>query len=64
MPQYRAPIRDQRFVLNDVLNVQQYGNLPGFADATSDIVDAILEEGGKFCENVLHPLNKVGDHEG
>ena len=64
MPSYRAPIRDQRFVLNDVLNVQQYGNLPGFADASADIVDAILEEGAKFCENVLHPLNKTGDHEG
>ena len=64
MPTYRAPIRDQRFVLNDVLNVQQYGNLPGFSDASPDIVDAILEEGGKFCENVLHPLAKVGDQEG
>lgn len=64
MPHYRAPVRDQRFVLNDVLNVQQYGNLPGFSDATPDIVDAILEEGGKLCENMLYPLNKVGDEEG
>jgi len=64
MPAYHAPLRDQRFVLNDLLNVQQYGNLPGFSDASSDIVDAILEEGAKFCENVLHPLNKVGDEQG
>jgi len=64
MPAYHAPLRDQRFVLNDLLNVQQYGNLPGFSDATSDIVDAILEEGAKLCENVLHPLNKVGDEQG
>ncbi len=64
MPSYSAPLRDQRFVLNDVLNVQQYGNLPSFADAPADIVDAVLEEGGKFCENVLYPLNKVGDREG
>ncbi|MEO1038821.1 MAG: acyl-CoA dehydrogenase C-terminal domain-containing protein [Pseudomonadota bacterium] len=64
MPTYTAPLRDHRFVLNDLLNVHQHGNLPGFADATPDIVDAILEEGAKLCENVLHPLNKVGDEEG
>jgi alkylation response protein AidB-like acyl-CoA dehydrogenase len=64
MPQYSPPRRDQRFVLNDVLNFQQYNNLPSFADASEDIVDAILEEGGKLCEQVLHPLNKVGDVEG
>ena len=64
MPSYTAPLRDQRFVLNDVLNVQQYGNLLSFSDAPADIVDAVLEEGGKFCENVLYPLNKVGDREG
>jgi alkylation response protein AidB-like acyl-CoA dehydrogenase len=64
MPSYSAPLRDQRFVLNDVLNVQQYGNLEGFSEASEDIVDAVLEEGAKFCENVLYPLNKVGDREG
>ncbi len=64
MPAYAAPRRDQTFVLKDLLNVYQYGNLPGFADASEDIVDAVLEEGGKFCENVLHPLNHVGDREG
>jgi alkylation response protein AidB-like acyl-CoA dehydrogenase len=46
------------------LNVQQYNNVPGFAEATDDIVSAVLEEGGKFCENVLYPLNKTGDREG
>lgn len=64
MPDYKAPNRDQTFVLNELLNVQQYSDIPGFADASEDIVNAILEEGGKFCEGVLHPLNKVGDHEG
>ena len=64
MPDYKAPNRDQKFVLNELLNVQQYNDIPGFADASEDIVNAILEEGGKFCEGVLHPLNKVGDHEG
>lgn len=64
MPSYTAPVKDHLFVLNDVLNVHQYNNVPGFADATPDIVSAVLEEGGKFCENVLYPLNKVGDKEG
>ncbi|MCR9267623.1 MAG: acyl-CoA dehydrogenase family protein, partial [Alphaproteobacteria bacterium] len=61
---YRAPVRDQRFVLHDVLNITQYSNLPGFADADADTIDAILEEGAKFCEGVLAPLSKVGDVEG
>jgi 3-(methylsulfanyl)propanoyl-CoA dehydrogenase len=61
---YRAPVRDQRFVLHDVLNITQYADLPGFADADADTIDAILEEGGKFCEGVLAPLSKVGDEEG
>jgi len=64
MPSYNAPVKDQLFVLNDVLNVNQYNNVPGFADATPDIISAVLEEGGKFCENVLYPLNKTGDREG
>jgi len=64
MPSYTAPVKDQLFVLNDVLNVNQYNNVPGFADATPDIISAVLEEGGKFCENVLYPLNKTGDREG
>lgn len=64
MPSYTAPVKDQLFVLNDVLNVHQYNNVPGFAEATPDIISAVLEEGGKFCENVLYPLNKVGDKEG
>ena len=64
MPQYRAPLRDQKFVLNELLDVQQYTHLDGFAEATPDIIDAILEEGAKLCENVLSPLNKVGDVQG
>ncbi|MGY6628056.1 MAG: acyl-CoA dehydrogenase C-terminal domain-containing protein [Oceanicaulis sp.] len=64
MPQYKAPTRDQKFVLNDLLNVQQYSDLEGFGDASADIVDAILEEGAKLCENVLAPLNKIGDVQG
>ena len=64
MSAYRAPVRDQRFVLHDVLNISQYGDLPGFADADTETVDAILEEGAKFCEGVLAPLSKIGDVQG
>jgi alkylation response protein AidB-like acyl-CoA dehydrogenase len=64
MTPYRAPVRDMRFVLHDVLDISQHGHLPGFVDADMDTVDAILEEGAKFCEGVLAPLNKIGDEQG
>ncbi len=64
MPTYQAPVQDSLFVLNDVLNFQRYNNLPGFADATPDMIEAILGEAGKLSEEVLQPLNQVGDHEG
>jgi alkylation response protein AidB-like acyl-CoA dehydrogenase len=64
MPTYKAPLREFRFLLNDVLDIQRYSNLPGFADAPVDLIDQVLEEGAKFCEGVLAPLNKVGDEHG
>lgn len=65
MPEYKAPLRDIRFVMNEVLaSEQHYASLPGCEEATPDMLDAILEEGAKFAERVLAPLNQVGDREG
>lgn len=65
MPEYKAPLRDIDFVLNDVLNAQQhYQELPGCEDASPDMISAIIEEGAKFSERVLSPLNRVGDQQG
>lgn len=64
MPRYDAPVRDMQFIMHDVLSIQNYSNLPGFSEASPDIVDQILEEGGKFAKEVLFPLNKIGDEQG
>ncbi len=65
MPEYKAPLREIKFVMNELLNSEQhYAGLEGAEDATPDMVDAIIQEGAKFCEQVLSPLNAVGDNEG
>ena len=65
MPDYRAPRRDIQFLLHEVLNAEDhYRSLRGDEDVNRDLIDAILEEGAKFCENELAPLNRSGDEEG
>ena len=64
MPSYTPPVRDTRFVLDHVAQVEKHANLPGFEAASGDMVDAVLGEGARFVSEVLFPLNQSGDHEG
>ena len=64
MPSYKAPVDDTLFIMRDVLNFERYNNLSGFSDAPLDMIEAILGESAKLCEEVLTPLNLVGDLEG
>jgi hypothetical protein len=65
MPQYKTPLRDMRFLLNEVFDYPgHYASLPNGEDATPDMVDAILEGCATFCEEVLSPLYLSGDQEG
>jgi alkylation response protein AidB-like acyl-CoA dehydrogenase len=64
MPVYKAPTDDTLFILNDVLGIERYNNIPGFADASPDMLEAILGEAAKVAEEALFPLNQSGDREG
>ncbi len=61
---YKAPVRDLTFILNEVLEIDRHTNQPGFEDISSDLVQQILEEGAKFAEEVIAPINHSGDKEG
>ena len=61
---YQPPVRDHLFLLRDVLEIEKYANLPGFAEASMDVVSQIVEEAGRFTGEVLAPLNSVGDKQG
>ncbi|MEH0198303.1 acyl-CoA dehydrogenase C-terminal domain-containing protein [Caulobacter sp. CCNWLY153] len=61
---YQPPVRDHMFLLRDVLNIEQYGALPAFADASIDVVEQIVEGAAQFTGEVLAPLNSIGDKTG
>ena len=64
MPVYKAPLDDIRFVLNEVADIASLAALPGCEDATPDLIDQILTEAARLCEQELLPLNQSGDVEG
>ncbi len=64
MPVYSPPLENIRFILHDVLGASRLAELPGYEEVSTDLIDQILEEGGKICEEVLFPLNQSGDQEG
>jgi alkylation response protein AidB-like acyl-CoA dehydrogenase len=65
MPTYTAPLRDMRFVLFELLKIEEeLAAMPAHAGLDRDTIDAVLEEGAKFAQQVAHPLNRIGDTEG
>lgn len=65
MPEYNPPARDIQFVLHELLQIESaFGELPQHQDMDAEIVDQVVEEAGKFCADVLLPLNQSGDAEG
>ena len=64
MPTYKAPLRDMRFVLYELMNGENITKLNGYEDFTRDLIDPVLEEAAKMCEEVLQPINRSGDEEG
>ena len=64
MSAYVAPLKDMRFVLNELAGLGEVAKLPGYEDSTPDTVDAVLEEASKFASEVLDPINFTGDQEG
>ena len=64
MSDYRAPVKDMRFVMDELAGYKELSQYPDFAEATPDMADAILDEAAKFSGEVLAPLNRVGDKEG
>ena len=64
MSDYRAPVKEMRFVMDDLAGFKELSQLPCFEEATPDLADAILDEAAKFAGEVLAPLNRIGDQQG
>lgn len=64
MSTYSAPIDDMQFVVKELIGLEQISSLPGCEEATPDLIDAVIEEAGKFATGVLDPLNWPGDQHG
>jgi len=64
MPEYKAPIRDMKFVMQELLDCDSHYQKLGYEDASLDMVDAIMSEAAKFTEQVIAPINKSGDEQG
>ena len=64
MAEYTAPLRDMKFAIKELVGLEEVSSLPGCDELTPDLVDAVLEEAGKFASGVLSPLNGPGDRNG
>ncbi len=64
MSEYRAPIKEMRFVMDELANLAEISRLPGYEEATPDLADAVLDEAARFTRDVLAPLNAIGDRAG
>ncbi|WP_028878883.1 acyl-CoA dehydrogenase C-terminal domain-containing protein [Terasakiella pusilla] len=63
MATYKAPIRDMQFVMYELMNADKLSDMPGFEEATRDLIDPVMEEASKITQDVLFPLNRSGDEE-
>ena len=61
MPVYKAPLENMKFVLHDVLGASSLSELPGYEEASADLLNQIMESGAQVCEEVFFPLNQSGD---
>ena len=64
MPDYHAPVDDMRFALRELFDTSALADIPELNEVDAELEDAILTEAGKFCSEVLQPLNGIGDAEG
>ena len=64
MSEYQAPLRDMQFVINELVDLERLSKLPGFDDASPDMVEAILEQAAVLASEVFSPLNFAGNEHG